>query len=465
MQGKRVAAEDKGKGAPKSAAEREAALREEKRARRKKIAYRSLVALLALLLALLIGVAAWWKVFIQRPILPDPPAGQGAGENPGAIAGDLGSRKKEFFTFLVIGRDTGGGGNTDTILLAAYDIPNQKLNMMSIPRDTMVNVPWEIKRINSVYNYYGGKEEGIQALDEEVSQLVGFIPDFQLVLEWKAVGELVDALGGVSFDVPQNMYYRDPTQNLTINLKKGKQVLSGDLAMQLVRYRSYPSGDLGRIEVQQAFLKEVVRACLKIENMTKVNALIKVFKENVTTNLNVNELAWFADKAIFGGLRMENVNFFTMPNSPASIWSNTYRNYQSYVVPLEAELVELVNRYLNPYQEALDPSALDIMSVTGGVISSSTGKLEDPAVNSRKPSGAGRSETGQPAENKGETAQSGQTGGGTAEGGGAAEPPQGDPQGSPPEEAGQGEAPPPTEPAPEPPAEMPAPSEALPEAS
>ena len=71
---------------------------------------------------------------------------------------------------------------------------------MSIPRDTMVNVPWDIKRINSVYNFYGGDEKGIKALYQEISQLVGFVPDYEVVVEWKAVGELVDALGGVSFE-------------------------------------------------------------------------------------------------------------------------------------------------------------------------------------------------------------------------------------------------------------------------
>ena len=64
---------------------------------------------------------------------------------------------------LILGRDTGGGGNTDTMLLASYDVTNQKATVMSIPRDTMVNVSWDIKRINSVYNYYGGGEKGIKA--------------------------------------------------------------------------------------------------------------------------------------------------------------------------------------------------------------------------------------------------------------------------------------------------------------
>ena len=60
----------------------------------------------------------------------------------------------------------------------------------------MVNVSWDIKRINSVYNVYGGGDEGIQALFDEVSQLVGFIPDFSVVVEWEAVGEMAEAIGG-----------------------------------------------------------------------------------------------------------------------------------------------------------------------------------------------------------------------------------------------------------------------------
>ena len=97
-----------------------------------------------------------------------------------------GERKsKDFYTILVLGRDTGGGGNTDTMLLASYDVTNQKVNVMSIPRDTMVNVSWDIKRINSVYNFYGGGDKGMQGLYKEISQLIGFEPDYQVVVQWE----------------------------------------------------------------------------------------------------------------------------------------------------------------------------------------------------------------------------------------------------------------------------------------
>ena len=87
---------------------------------------------------------------------------------------------------------------------------------------------WIRDRINAVYNYYGGGEDGIDALYKEVSQLVGFRPDFEVVIEWAGVGELVDAIGGVDFEVPMRMRYYDPTQNLNIDLQKGYQHLDGE---------------------------------------------------------------------------------------------------------------------------------------------------------------------------------------------------------------------------------------------
>ena len=100
-----------------------------------------------------------------------------------------GERKsQDYYTVLILGRDTGGGGNTDTMLLASYDVTNQKATVMSIPRDTMVNIPYDIKRINAVYNYGGGGDKGIEYLYKEISQLVGFEPDYQVIVEWNAVG-------------------------------------------------------------------------------------------------------------------------------------------------------------------------------------------------------------------------------------------------------------------------------------
>lgn len=296
-----------------------------------------------------------------------------------------GERKSDdYYTILILGRDTGGGGNTDTMLLASYDVTNQKLTVMSIPRDTMVNVPWDVKKINSVYNYYGGGEKGITALNKEISQLVGFVPDYQVVVEWEAVGKLVDAIGGVNFDVPRDMDYEDPYQDLSIHIKKGYQKLDGEEAMGVIRWRhnnsggGYADGDLGRIETQQAFLKAVIQQLLEVQNVTKINQFAKIFEENVKTDLSISNLFWFGKSAILGGLTIDNVSFVTMPNTTTSCWSRTYHNYQSYVVPKADELLDLVNSSLSPFVEPSTLSELDIMSVNkNGSVSSTTGHVED----------------------------------------------------------------------------------------
>lgn len=351
-----------------------------------------LIAVAVVLAIVLIAVVACQSLFV-RPDLPEKNADADSGTQEEEIDWGEGTRPRsdgerksqDYYTVLILGRDTGGGGNTDTMLLASYDVTNQKATVMSIPRDTMVNVSWDIKKINSVYNTYGGGDRGIQALYKEISQLVGFEPDYQVIVEWEAVGEIVDAMGGVWFDVPRNMNYDDPYQDLHIHQEKGYRLLTGDDAMQVLRYRhdndmryGYPDGDLGRIKTQQAFLTAMVDQLLQIKNVTKINQFIQVFQNNVETDLSFQNILWFAQQAILGGLSMENVEFVTMPNRTASCWSRTYHNYQSYVVPSADELLELVNTKLSPYTEVFTLSDLDIMSVNSdGSISSSTGHVED----------------------------------------------------------------------------------------
>ena len=370
---------------------------------------KGLIAAAAVLAVALAGVLAWQSLFVrpdlnagktepqetEEPTDPVEEIDWGEGTRPRS---DGERKSQDYYTVLILGRDTGGGGNTDTMLLASYDVTNQKATVMSIPRDTMVNVSWDIKKINSVYNTYGGGDRGIQALYKEISQLVGFEPDYQVIIEWEAVGEIVDAMGGVWFDVPRNMNYDDPLQNLHIHQEKGYRLLTGEDAMEVLRYRhdnrkngvtlGYPEGDVGRIKTQQAFLKAMVEQLLKVENVLKVRQFIQVFQDNVETNLTFQNILWFAQAAFLGGLKAENVEFVTMPgNSSAYAYSasisraNGEYSEASYVTPYPNELLELVNTRLSPYKEVFTRSDLDMMTVNAdGSVSSSTGHLEDPSA-------------------------------------------------------------------------------------
>lgn len=372
--------------------------------------------LIILMLLVLIGHTMWQKVFV-RPELPVSRDDETEAVSPGfnsqmdaVQSGDLppdgdtidygegirprqsGERKSDdFYTVLVLGRDTGGGGNTDTMLLVSYDVTNQKANVMSIPRDTMINVPWDVKKINSVYSYFGGGEKGIQQVYKEVSQLVGFQPDFKVVVEWDAVEKIVDAIGGVWFDNPYPMDYHDPKQNLVIEQEPGYRLLTGNDAMQVIRWRANDNdspygyrkknggiGDDGRIKLQQDFLKATFRQVLTIQNVRNLNKIAKVCEENVDTDLTFQNILWFAQKAFMGGLGMEDIDFFTMPWYGTSVWSRSYKQNLSYVCPQGSKLLEIVNTKLSPFVAEFELSDLDIMSVrSNGTLRSSTGYVED----------------------------------------------------------------------------------------
>lgn len=352
-----------------------------------------IVVLAVLIAAAIVGFAVYksWAVLpdIDLPAAsqtPSPETGELPSQHPMANA----QRKNGFYTFLVTGRDTGGGGNTDTMMLVAYDIPNQKLSVMSLPRDTMVDAHYggSNRKLNGVWNlslYYakkGEKKEGIEYLKEAIGEMTGFVPDFYVVVNWQAFGRLVDAIGGVEFEVPFNMVYQDPTQDLYINVAKGKRVLTGEEAMGVVRWRhnnsmsqGYATGDLGRIETQQALMKEVVRKLLRIQNVTKISEFASIFVEEVETDLTIGNLAAFAERAIFGGLKMENVTFSTMPYTPVTVKG------VSYVEADPEELLGLLNDSFNPYKKDLTMNALHILqykSSTGYYIytgdANSTGK-------------------------------------------------------------------------------------------
>ena len=205
------------------------------RTRRQKV-LRGLYIALTVIAAVIVAGFIAWNLIPAPPDVDDPsatrkPQSTIMEEKDGyeievEIPGLSADRKKQFYTFLVVGQDTFGGGNTDTMMLAAYDVPNQRLSVMSLPRDTYVEYYGRKVLLNSVYNRAGGGDDGIAALKEEVGELTGVVPDFHVIIQWEAVGKLVDAIDGVWFDVPRRMYYNDLSQDFKIDLKEGDKVVS-----------------------------------------------------------------------------------------------------------------------------------------------------------------------------------------------------------------------------------------------
>ena len=203
---------------------------------------------------------------------------------------------------------------SDTIMIASYNPKEQTASLMSIPRDTYVG---RKNRKTATQNYLASYKintvfrsgTNIPEAIDRINDLTGMNLKNYVIIDTKALIKLVDAIGGVTFNVPIDMYYTEDTeQNLYIDLKAGEQLIDGAKAEQLLRFRhnndgsTYPSSygqqDLGRMRTQREFIQATLKQTLKPQNIFKIKQIMDVMINNVTTNIDISTLKAYVPYAV-----------------------------------------------------------------------------------------------------------------------------------------------------------------------
>lgn len=279
------------------------------------------------------------------------------GESGPQIQTDSALRREDTYTFLVLGNDQ-TGRNTDTILLVCYDVPNQKLGVLSIPRDMAVEGEQGYLRMGQVYGKYG-----VDGAEEIIQNTFGIPIDYSVCLDTEVFAELVDAVGGVDVNIPVDMDYDDPYQDLHIHLSSGMQHLDGQAAMGAVRYRKNNDlttdyDDMDRARFQREMIAALGKKVLSWESLDKVTQLAEIVQSKITTDLSAQDMLYFASNAIKldveQGLSMGELGDFTIVQSD-----------QGYLVmAYEAEqILPILNQLVNPYLEPLTTEDLDLPKI------------------------------------------------------------------------------------------------------
>jgi LCP family protein required for cell wall assembly len=332
--------------------------RKAKRAkRRKKKIVISLSIIVGLVFLLATGVFALYMIAVSTP-----PEQTGERLDTDEMSEFYGERYEGVFTFLIFGIDD---TRSDTIMTATFDTMKQTLNVVSIPRDTIVNVPWHVKKANSIIatmnqRYRGEENRREMAMDATVAKfadILGYEVDFWVVVEMDALIALVDAIGGVEFYVPVDMRYNDPFARppLNINFRQGLQHIDGASARELLRFRGFADGDIGRIRSQQSFLMTAIDQIIANIGIRQVPDLVAIFLNQVDTNVSLDNLVWFGRE--FLRMDAENISFKTAPGN-----YNDHVNGLSYVSLLVDEWVDMINTYLNPFDEDIVATDLSILT-------------------------------------------------------------------------------------------------------
>jgi LCP family protein required for cell wall assembly len=195
-------------------------------------------------------------------------------------------------------------GRTDTLLLARVNPDQGKLNVLSIPRDTQVNIPGEgVSKINHA-NIAGGPELVADTLQANLGPVT---VDRYVRVSTGAFREMVDLVGGIEIYVPKRMVYEDQTQGLYIDLQPGWQTLTGDQAEQFARFRADGQGDIGRVQRQQMLLRALRERLTNPTVIPRLPQIIRVMLRYVDTNLTLEEilaLSTFALDLPSDGLQM-----------------------------------------------------------------------------------------------------------------------------------------------------------------
>ncbi len=286
-------------------------LKEKKQKRKGRRIFGKIVLILLLIIIILAGVFAY-KVY------------KNGGGLTGIVTTLVGTDPEKIknlpdFYCLLLGKSE---AMTDTIMVAKYSPSTGNAALLSIPRDSFVgsnpNTATASDKINSKYQI------SPQRTIDAVNELTGLNLKYYITVDTKALRDLVDAIGGVYFDVPIKMDYDDSSQDLYIHLEPGYQLLDGQKAEWLVRFRhnnngtsysyEYGDNDLGRMRTQREFLMAVAKQTLKLENITKVNDILNVIEQEVETNIDFDTMMEYAPALL--NINADNIQTNMLPGTP-----------------------------------------------------------------------------------------------------------------------------------------------------
>jgi LCP family protein required for cell wall assembly len=245
-------------------------------------------------------------------------------------------------------------GLSDTMLLVRFNPHTDQLIVLSLPRDTRTMVQGQMTKLNEA-NHYGGPALAARS----VSDLLGGVEiDRYVRINVQGVEKLIDALGGVTVNVPKDLQYQDDSQHLYINLKAGEQPLDGDKALQFLRFRYDDYGDIGRIQRQQMLMRALVEQALSPKTVARLPKVLSVVQSHVDTNLSVEELLALAGYA--ANTDAYNTQMLMLPGD----FSSSSEFELSYWLPNLGEIDTLVSEYFGygtrQVAASADPQSLRI---------------------------------------------------------------------------------------------------------
>lgn len=283
----------------------------------------------------------------------------------------------------------GDGTRTDVMFVVHFDSKEKRLGVISLPRDTKVDITKEVQakldeadryyqtptKLNAVHAY-SGKEMGCENAVLEIEDILNIKIDHYIKIDFEGFRNIVDAIGGVEMEVPQNMNYEDPYQDLYIHLKKGSQVLDGEKAEQLVRFRHYPDGDVTRVEVQQLFLKAFAQKILSTDTILKnLPDLISNLYQYIDTNITLVDALKYV--RYVNDIDMNNIKMKVLPGE------GKYIGEVSYFIHDEIATRDMIDEVFygvtlsENEQEIISSKDKKIEVSNGGIIQGLAGKTRD----------------------------------------------------------------------------------------
>ena len=297
--------------------------------------------LLAILICMLVAMGSYLVGQVYgATLIPDEPViaqHEPTPDDPEVVSEAPPDPGPRILTMLLIGTDQrykNELARADTIILIAMNLDTYDINMISIPRDTRVQIPdmsgyYKINHSHAV----GGAELTVKT----VESLFGINIHYYAETNFKGFERCVDILGGLEYTVEKRMYF--PEEG--IDLSQGKQRLNGDKALQYVRWRGEPSADIGRVARQQKFVKALLEQSMSFATIPKIPSLISALRENVLTDMSGAQMLNLAF-AFAGNISDINFTGATLPGEAKTV------NGAAYWIMDESAAFELIMSILAP---------------------------------------------------------------------------------------------------------------------